>query len=328
MSKNRMMQTMLGAVENEGKPNHTSNFDFYVNLPENWDFFKPFSSRPEDCTAENGEVWIMEVDIFPYTVQNTHHMERDDAKGIALPDTEYIRNLFYVHNNVGKGKEICLRSQGMPCPICDYYFENTKGVDWDSVPQEMKNVKGKARNLYIVQPKNDNVHEDKPHIWEVSYHTFTKMLTESLKKENKKTEKRSKGKEHVSPYNGFADFEDGYTVELTFTTDTWNKKEFAKLVSVGFLDREEQYNWDLLDTVPDLDSLLKVKSYEELKNKFYGNEEPEAEEPAKTQETPSKRKPKKLDAENPCPHGYKYGEDWDEQKECESCVKYDACGEL
>jgi len=130
------------------------------------------------------------------------------------------------------------------------------------------------------------------------------------------------------------------------------------------LEGEEQYTEEILEDVINLDEILVVLTYDELKNKLfyeteeeededvddYQEEEEEEEEPKKrTRKSTRKSKPKEEDEEeeeeekeekkparrshkgsskkNKCPNEHKFGVDWDEYDDCADCDLYDECSE-
>lgn len=316
--KNRFSGKVRQALENEAKPVVFG----YVNMPDGWEYFDPMKARTKDCTADNEEPWLIELDIMPYTVTSENHMEKDVKNGIAIAGDAWFRSRFLGHRNVNNHRDLCLKTIGLPCPICDYRKELLdSGRSWDE--QEVKDLRPQNRDLYIVIPKNSNDYEDKPYLWDVSTFTFSEEIKKKLNILEKK--KRTQGK-----YEGFADLEEGFTLEVAFIVNKFNGNEFAKISGIDFIDREEQYTWDKLDEMPKLDDLFRFKTYKELQSEFYnsntdGEEEEEKEDEEVVSEPTTKRKQKTIVTTSKCPHGHEFGDDFDKKSECRSCDVYDDC---
>jgi hypothetical protein len=174
-------------------------------------------------------------DVIPYTVTNPKHPDRNAEEGIAVPGEIWYKRPFRVHRNVGVGKEavVCLTSFGKKCPIC----EST------------------LRNLYCVIPIGSKEHEAKPHILDISQFLFQEKLNEEIA-EN-------------ADYETYMDIEEGLTLNVRWLSSTMGGgKPFAEAGRIDFDARKKQYTEDILDEVPDLDSLLTELSYKEMETKF------------------------------------------------------------
>jgi hypothetical protein len=94
------------------------------------------------------------------------------------------------------------------------------------------------------------------HIWDVSWYLFQKLLNDEVE-ENEDNEV-------------FPDIEEGLTLKIRFDSKQFGKgKPYPEASRIDFKERDEQYTEEILDSVPDLDKVLKVLSYEEIQNMFF-----------------------------------------------------------
>lgn len=214
----------------------------YLNLP---DGIKQY--QVEENTKK------VTLDILPYIVTDSKHPNRDEVNNIALKGDLWYKRPFKVHRNVGVDNEsfVCPKSFGKPCPICEYQKKRfNEGAD----KEETKELYPKDRNLYVVSPLEDKKLEG-IFVWDMSQALFQDILKESL--------------EEDSENEVFPDLEEGRSLELSFKWKTFGKSTFPEVRNINFLDRETPYDESILEKIPDLDSMLKVLSYEELSNKFF-----------------------------------------------------------
>jgi hypothetical protein len=256
---------------------------------------------------------------------------------------------------VGQGnlKVICPTSIGKKCPICEY---QKKRFNEGAPKDETVPMYPQQRSLYIVIPDG----EDDIYVWDMSNKMFQDMLIEELKD---------------NPDNEiFPDLEEGKTLEIRLKWKTIGEKgkPFPEATNITFLDRDP-YKASILDEVPDLDTILNVKSYDEIKNLFFelddepdgGNlkseeedeapkerksrkveKEPEVEEKTERRSRRSELEPEKEEVPKEerrsrrsevkeeetsgekCPHGMKFGKDFEKADICDKCEMWDACYDL
>jgi len=291
------------------------------------------------------EMWSPEpggkdmFDIIPYKITDNNHPDRDKTAGIAMKGDLWYKRPFKTHRGVGADKDtvVCLTSVREKCPICEYRVKQFK----EGASKEETNVtKTSNRNLYVVVPRNSDKYEEKPYVWDMSQWNFQNLLTEEIQ-ENE-------------DYEVFPDLEEGLILKVRWDAATLSGskgKPFAQASRIDFKEREEAIDEDILDKVPDLDSMLKVLSYDELEAKFFElnnetedteeeesskkkkkakEEDEEEEEEEEEEEAPKKKKikkeaSKKKGGKNKCPHGYEYGVDTEEYDECEDCKAWEDC---
>ena len=302
----------------------------YLRLPDGVQVFR----------EEAGEK--VYLDIIPYKVTDSYHLDRDEKFGIAIPGTYWYRKPFKIHRSVGVKNEtlVCPLTFGKKCPICEYMAHQLKNkVKWDDV----KHLKSSMRSLYLVVPKKHERYDEKLYIWDISDFCFHDLLVDELQ-ENEM-------------YEDFPDLKEGYTLRIRFGTESIGEREFAKAKRIDFIERDYEYDEESLN-IPNLDEVLVVLGYEELKMKFFEIEddvitsesdeeiveedEIEEEIPIKKEETPIVRKKKRVkenkeeasnrtvDDENPknrCPYGHRFGIDIDEYDDCDNCELWDECAD-
>ncbi len=217
----------------------------HLRLPKNVSIFK----------EEPGS--RVRLDILPYYVTDPNHPDRDDELEIALPGTLWYKRPYKLHRGVGVDNQsiVCPTSVGKPCPICEYRAQKLKEGD-DS--EEIRALKPSLRNLYVVVPKDSKTYEEKPHIWDISQYLFQNQLNEEI--------------EENEEYAAFPDLEEGYTLRIRFSEETFHKNKFASTSRIDFEERDEPYDESILNEVPNLDEALDILSYSKIEALFFGAE--------------------------------------------------------
>lgn len=249
-----------GKVGNDSRRQQsaTSNYGYLI-LPRGVSVFK---EKP------GGKV---KLDIMPYVVSTDSHPDKDEKNGIALKGELWYKRPYRIHKNIGSSNDsyVCLSSIGKKCPICEVKAKMTRE---GASKEETDALKSSLRNLYVVIPIGEKELEEKPYIWDISQAMFQQLLNEEIE-ENMDNEV-------------FPDLEMGKTLRIRFDSKTIGKsKPFAEASRIDFEDREEAYDESILDSIPDLDKVLKILSYKELEAKFLEIEDEDVED-----ERPSKKK--------------------------------------
>jgi len=305
----------------------------YLSLPRGFPVFTP---EPET------RMWL---DFIPYRVSDPNHPNRDDDLNIATPGSLWYKRPFRVHRGVGINNKmiVCPTSIRKPCPICEYRINQRRnGAKWE----EISPLRPSERNLYIVIPKRSKVHDEIPHIWNVSYHHFERLLIDELR-EN-------------SDYEKFPSLEDGYTLKIRFDEQSIGGRRIAVPVRIDFEPRDYAYDSDILTKIPDLDKVLVIMDYKEIESIFFEGEVPESTQdesedlevtrwepkviPVKKKDVeeeeeddiplddvkPAKRttvKESSGKSNEKCPHGHRFGVDGDKFPECDRCSIWEDCTE-
>lgn len=246
----------------------------YLNLPKGVPMYAPVPGQKES------------IDIIPYIVSDSKHLDRDEEAGIAEVGDLWYKKPIKVHRGVGAENDtvICPKTIGKPCPICEYRATRAKeGAD----KEELKQYNQSLRNLYVVIPKGNEKRKEIPHIFDMSQFLFQNLLNDEL--------------EENEDYEVFPDLEEGYTLRIRWAEESFAGNKYAEANRIDFDKRKKPYDESILEQVPDLDKILKVLSYDTLHAKFFELEHPTGSE--SDEETPNKKKiakvvPKSVDEED------------------------------
>lgn len=258
---------MQSVRESTQKQMSSSDFSA-VKLPEGMKFLK----------IEKGD---MLIDIIPYKVgKNNPYADEGNY---------YYERTYYLHRKVGPagGAHICLaRSLNSKCPVCEY-IEHLRGqgeLDKDSERQ----MRPKRRQLMHVVNCKDR--EAGVQLLELSYSLFGELLANRVNSDA--------GRQNG--WDEFADPEKGFRLGLTIKEKALPTNKYLEVVAIDFLDRKKQYGWEFVDEQTYcLDKLLKIESYDDLKEIVSGGGEddgpaadPEERRPARRAEAdPEDRAP-------------------------------------
>lgn len=262
---------------------------FSVQLPENVKRFSPKKGT-------------YKLDVIPYTVSAKKHPD-----GVAAGEL-WCRRPFLIHYGIGVDNkpQVCPRTIGKPCPICEYYERERKrpGADEDA----LKEIRAKARELYNVIDLDNE--DDGIQVLEMSYHLFGKLLENEINEADD---------DEVA---GFAELKGGKTLKVRFSESSMGTNKFLEATRIDFLDRDD-YKKSILDDVVDLDSVFNILPYEELEAVFLEDEgagmaSDEDEEPRRSSKKPS-------GGECPLSNGT-FGKDFNKFDECDDCEVWSECG--
>lgn len=221
-----------------------------------------------------------DLNILPWRIGSKNHPEvyrtkdepetlkngKPNPNKVCVGDFDYVLDIM-VHKNIGPGNGdyICPKKNfGKPCPICDRADELWKD---EATKKEARNLFAKRRCVYLVQELNDQLvpktSEDAttPKIMEVSHSVFTQGL-------QGKATSCLRGKGVVN----FADLEEGKVVSFNIEEGTMgNGKTFKKAANFEFNDRVEDISDEILEKCPSLDSLMIIKTADQLRAALYGD---------------------------------------------------------
>lgn len=268
-TKRTSLKAKVGA--NAHKQKTTGAQYGYLSLPKGVQMFK---EQPKDRPR---------LDFIPYTVSDPKHPDRDDDLEIATPGDLWYKRPFWVHRNIGAEDDsaVCPTTSGNRCPVCEFRSQRIKeGASYQD--DDVKALRAKLRNLYVVIPIDHKEYEEEPHIWDISQYLFQDKLNDELEEDEN--------------YQAFPDLEEGLTLRLRFSEEKLGSNTFASTSRIDFEERKEGYDDSILDKAPDLDQVLSIKSYKQLEALFYelDENEPEPEEP---EEKPAKRRDKSAEPE-------------------------------
>jgi len=276
------------------------------------------------------------IDIIPYLAGTDKH-----PAGIAKGDPEYVL-VYHKHKGLGpeqKNSAVCPKMTfGSKCPIC----EERDKLMADGQEELANGIKAKKYAAYWVIDKTKD--EDELSLFDIQYFFFEKELCDASM--NPDDDEDSVTERPVP----FAALEGGFSVKFRATEETFGKAKFKKFKDFKFIKRKEDYDECILEETIPLDSLLVVKSYAELKELLYGEDEVEPDDmlPARKEKTTEKMEDDDVKKETPkkksftkkaktesadkesakCPHGYRIGVDIDKKDDCEDCEMYKECADI
>ena len=267
MVKVKTKKKFKGAVgRNAAKQTRGAQFG-HLNLPKGLNMFK----------EEPGS--RVSLDIMPYVVKVNNHPDKDEEYGIAVPGELWYKRPYWLHRNIGPDNQsiVCPSSIGQKCPICEYRAQLLKdGADWND--DSVKALKPSMRNLYVVIPKGNKKYDEVPYIWDISQFLFQAKLNEEIG-ENEE-------------YESFPDLEEGLTLQIRFSEESFGQNKFADTSRIDFIERKKPYKESILDTIPCLDDLIDIPSYKTVEAMFFGGmDKDEAED--EEDEKPVKKAPRK-----------------------------------
>lgn len=221
----------------------------YLILPKNVGVFSP---KP-------GET--VKLDIVPYIVTDPKHPDRNEKEEVAMVGDPWIRRPYLRHTGIGSNNDsyVCLASIGKKCPICEY---RAKLILEKADEKDIQALKSSKRILYNVVPIDHEKFEEKIHILDISFHNFQKLLNEELKTGN-------------IP-DTYPNLEGGETLKTRFAAATvGDSKPFAQATRIDAIKRKEDYDEKILQKTANLDEVLKILSYDELRNALFEIDETE-----------------------------------------------------
>lgn len=252
-----------GKVRRNRETSNKENSYGYLKIPKGIKIFKNQTSGKEL------------IDIIPYIVTDKKHLDKDPEFEVAVVGSQWYKKPYRVHKNVGVDNEsiVCPTTFGLPCPLCEEKTRLQKAqADWET---EIKPFSYTVRNLYAIIPIDNKEHEEKIHIWDISEYLFQERLYDEL------------DTEEVS--ENFPALEGGQTLNIKWIQKTFGKNKFGEAGSITGEDRED-YDESILAEVPNLDEILTVLSYKEIKAKMLGQDEEDLEDNENAFDTSSDEK--------------------------------------
>lgn len=221
---------------------HRSGFQSSLfRMPEGYSFFQ----IKEAC--------VKRLDFLCYPV----------GKGNPFADAGMLHyeRTFFSHAGIGADNRsyVCpARTTGGKCPICEFRIKGAKARDLDD--RTVKSLLPKERQLWILYDLGDL--ERGVQIWETSHHTFGKKLDSLINSADPE-----------DGYEYFADPEDGMTVRASFDMKSAEGFTFFEATSVELKRRSQAYTEEFCRSLPCLDDLLIIPTYDKLRSLFLQVEE-------------------------------------------------------
>ena len=204
-----------------------------------------------------------DLNILPWRIGTKNHPEVY-AKNAEVGDFDYVLDLM-VHTRIGPGNGdyICPKKNfNKPCPICERADELWKN---EATKKDAKKLFARRKCVYCVQELNENFHakSDDPMIFEVSHPCFSQEL-------QSRATSCLRGKGVVN----FADPDEGKVVSFSVNEGSMGDgKTFKKAGNFEFNERVEEISDETLEKCPSLDTMMVLKSYDQLKAALYGDPE-------------------------------------------------------
>ena len=245
--------------------------------------------------------------IIPYIIKTDKHPLIATNPKTEIGDLDYLMDI-WVHQFVGPEKcdIICLsKNYGKPCPLCEEADKFRKA----GKKEEASNMNASRRSYYNIIDAN------KPgeglQVLHHSHSLFQKGLIREAQAEAKK------GKSFVD----FAGYEDGKVISFRADKEKKHGMTFFECNSIRFRERKE-YDIDELkdewiDNTISFDEIMEVLTYEQICERLFLNQGNNAEEPEKEE--------KQKQGEVECPHGMRFGIDWEIKKVCDDCELWGKC---
>lgn len=198
------------------------------------------------------------LDFAPYVV----------GKGNKSADEGqfYFERTYKAHFGVGPNSKtfVCPTTVGKPCPICEEVNKVYQRTDIDKKQKGelTASIRAKQRQLFLV--KDAKVKDAPWMLWEFSYHNFGDLLYQLMS---------AMGEDE--DFDLFAHPEKGYTLAITMVEATTGSNTYKKAGGISFNKRKSLgiSLEELAESMPCLDDLLIIPTYDQLKTAFYGEEE-------------------------------------------------------
>lgn len=242
-------------------------------------------------------------------------------------DSAYVLDV-WIHFDVGVNDDhfVCLKSTfGKACPICEHQKQMKSEEGYNEA--EAKALYPKRRCIYNIICYDTEKEEDKGiQVWEVAHFFMEKHLTTLAK------DPRSGETIPFAMYNEMGK-------SISFTRSGSGAKN-TSYIGHRFVDRDYSIPKELRNEAFCLDELIKVPTYDEVYESFWGQtvskEEDKEEKTEKKTGRKRLRQPlnestketeEKSSAENAdiCPHEGTFGITIDELEKCDSCDIYNDC---
>jgi len=234
-----------------------------VQLPEGVKFYK---------FAKEGSV---RLDILPFRASalklHPHSM-----------DGTWYEKTYYIHRNVGISNTIVICPQatfGKPCPICEY--RSTLDMSDEEDAKQNVSLRPQQRQLFNVIAYEDGKQSD------------VMVLDQPRSGLGKQVDDMIQNADDEDNYQYYVDLNEGSTLKIGVTQQNAGTFKYLGVSTVEFKPRAKPYDESILDKTVDLDSVLNLMSYEDLKDMFHGTGEydpakKDEEEPPKSAKKASK----------------------------------------
>lgn len=289
----------------------------YLKVPNSTNWF-----NPQDKTYL--------LNFIPFIIKDPNNKNGEVGE-------DWYERTYFTHTQVGAEEKtyVCpAKTIGKPCPLCESRAALIK-ESYDQNKDEIKDLRPSERQIFNVENADK---EDGLKLMDISTFGFGESLDKELR-------------EGLDEYSGFAQLKDGYTLKVRFDKTSFDN--FFKADRIDFIKREE-YDESVLEDVVCLDEVLVILPYKELEKIFLEldeNEEPDnshsKEDENKTESKTEKKSYKKTNSgtqenetnthqkkkkniekketKKECPIKMKWGVDFDEYENCDTCEVKEDC---
>jgi len=195
------------------------------------------------------------LDFMPYDVT----MEGSPHK--VIPGDIWYRRSILLHRNIGSEniKLVCPKTFGKdkPCPICAHR-NYLQGLGDPSMDALISSIKHHERTLFnVVDLNNSSVGTQ---ILDAGDFLFTNLMMKEVNEND--------------DFLYFTELEGGYQVKIRMDESSFQGRSFPKAGRFDFIPRDYTYPEAAMQAVHDLDAIIIVQPYEEIKELFFEGEEP------------------------------------------------------
>jgi len=255
------------------------------------------------------------VEFLPYLAGS-----KDPAKEEGSPT--YLVDL-YVHRFIGPNEDhfICLaKTLNQPCPICEHrnklrrQDEPSTEEERDRLKAEMESCRPKRYSVYAIWDRDN---ESKGvQLWTVAHWFVQKNLMSACRSI------RGRG---VVPFAS-PDKEEGKSIAF----EIQGSKMSQQYTGWQLVERDDDIPDEILDSVPVLDELLDIPTYEAVSKAFWAGMETKAEPEEEEEDIPVRSRGRQREEEGAgCPYDGTIGKDFEKFEECQSeCDQYEECYKL
>ncbi len=227
----------------------------------------------EFFTMEKGQNFF---DVVPYIVT------RKDLEHAAAGELYYVRSV-WIHYGIGDEDRsyVCAKKtyghdQLKKCAICDYRAKLMNQADADE--ERIKDLRPREREIYNVIDLTKG--EGEVQLMTLSSHNFGKQLEEEILEGNE-------------DWGGFAELAGGYSLRVRMSEEVLGKTKFLRASRIDFEERDQDYDESMTDYTWDLDNIIVVLPYDDLKKIVYETEDVDSDRPSSSARRSPKRVPKK-----------------------------------
>lgn len=236
--------------------------------------------KPEPKNSKNV---VYRLDIIPYILSKPF---QDIPAGEMWYTFDYYSHTVAMENGTFVSAVCPLKTAGLKCPVCEEARRREKNPKYD-YKEDIKPLLPKHRQLFnVINSRDPN---SQIQIWDTSYFAFGQNLESRLSTLDSDEE----------DYLLFFLPSNGYNLRLQFSLSSLGGgKDFLSVSNIEFKERAEQYDDDIIKEAYQLDKIVRILPYGQLKNMFFpddvfSDDEDDDEEEYEEKRTvkSSKRKP-------------------------------------